>query len=1210
MAVEGFQNSDLTYAHVAWQDYNYGAVGYVSVLPNGVVGTPEFYADGAFSPSIAVSCNTVHIVWSKLGMIQHWMGARDWEDPDWNVVFSPPVETGLEGDSPNLAVDGLGNLHMLAQAGDGIGYARWSRLTQLWSAPETVNDPGGGNDPSIAVDPEGDLHAVWTDYRMPSASHVYYDRGACMVHAAQPETPPFALATLPPSLQAARIAAGPDDRLPVILRLREKTDLRNLEPQLAGLPVHERRRTVISALKETAARTQTDLLAELERAEAAREAEQVHPLWIVNAVAAHVSPTLLDRLAGRPEVQTILDDRPRQMIEAGSREGGAGQPPPTLPLPPPPPPPDIAWGVSWIGAPLVWEEGYRGQCILVAVLDTGIDYDHPDLTGQMWVNPGEIPDNGHDDDGNGYDDDVHGYDFGNDDSRPFDWEGHGTHVAGTIAGDGTSGTITGVAPEARLMAVKVLDDAGYGNLDDVARGVQYAMDNGAQVMNLSLGWWCPTPEEREMFREKADATGLAGITMCVSSGNNQCSDRPPHEVGSPGDIPPPWISPDQPDLGAESGVTTVGANGYQVEEIADFSSRGPTDWSQTSYGDWRLCDEAVPHVGLIKPDVTAPGEDILSTRPTWDGGGYVLGSGTSMASPHVAGLAALMLSKNHELLCQDIHRILETSAIDLGDLGKDNTYGAGRVSAPNAVDGVPAQAWAAMSLLSHVNHDTIGAANRDGRLNPGETVDVVLEIRNNGPWDLAGVVGTLTADSNIVVLDAVASFGDMVVDEVAANTADPYQIRVPEEAEDGTVVNFLLHISAYGTCLTLAFPDTIHAEPCIHLADHAAGGVRFSVTDQGIEGFIDGTQSQGAGFIFPKTGGANRLWIGSLWAGTDSTYALNRDYEDDPVKDWDPLDCLTFRPGLPGDPMIADEIGIGRYDDAGNPSPRGLTVVQRSYAWASPPNDDYVIMTYDVVNGGAQQIHNLWLGMFMDWDLDAAGGYAANEGGVDASRDLVYMWRPTGGDGAYVGVRSLSHVHPLQMSLIHNPTYVWPDAYLHDRDRYRFLSGAPGYRVTDTPAADDWSSVIGIAPFTLDAGDTVRVAFAVLAGTSLADLQANADAAAARWAANWGAATDVPVPGESGLLVALDLGPPTPNPFQDRTAFTFTVDGTGSVQLDVYDVSGRRLKTLFDGVAAPGSHIATWNGRDDAGRSLSSGLYYVRLRNGKGEMTQKMLIAR
>ena len=137
----------------------------------------------------------------------------------------------------------------------------------------------------------------------------------------------------------------------------------------------------------------------------------------------------------------------------------------------------------------VWENGTTGApSQIVAIIDTGIDYNHPDLAANMWVNPGEIAGNGIDDDGNGFVDDVYGYDFINNDGDPMDDHFHGTHVAGTVGAIGNNGVgVVGAVWDVQLMAVKVLGASNSGATSAVARGIEYAFDNGATVQNMSLG---------------------------------------------------------------------------------------------------------------------------------------------------------------------------------------------------------------------------------------------------------------------------------------------------------------------------------------------------------------------------------------------------------------------------------------------------------------------------------------------------------------------------------------------------------------------------------------------------------------------------------------------------------------------------------------------------------------------------------------------------
>jgi subtilisin family serine protease len=267
--------------------------------------------------------------------------------------------------------------------------------------------------------------------------------------------------------------------------------------------------------------------------------------------------------------------------------------------------PDVAnlggnnWGNDLVKAPEVWARGYTGQGIVVAVVDTGVDYTHSDLDANMWVNTREVAGNGLDDDGNGYVDDVRGWDFIGNDNDPRDGNGHGTHVAGTIAGENNGTGVTGVAYNARIMAVKVLSDSGSGSNISVANGIRYAANNGAQVINLSLGGGYSS----DIYSAIQYATGRGSIVV-MASGNEGAS------------------QPGYPAFHATEYGLSIGAVDSN-SRIASFSNRAGTN-------------SAMRHV-------VAPGVSVYSTVPN---NGYASYNGTSMATPHAAGVVALMLSAN------------------------------------------------------------------------------------------------------------------------------------------------------------------------------------------------------------------------------------------------------------------------------------------------------------------------------------------------------------------------------------------------------------------------------------------------------------------------------------------------------------------------------------------------------------------------------------
>lgn len=361
---------------------------------------------------------------------------------------------------------------------------------------------------------------------------------------------------------------------------------------------------------------------------------------------------------------------------------------------------DITWNVRKIKAPEVWSRvGFDGSGVVVGVLDNGTDYNHSDLHANIWNNLGEDADrDGHtlefiegqwvldpgdindddDDDDNGLVDDLIGWDYHDNDYDPnAEIDGHGTMVAGVIAGDGTGGIQTGITPQAKLMVLRVTGINGETLPSNTILAIEYGFNNNADILNLSIGWrynidYTPGGEDdpRADFRYTCDVAFLGGLTICAIAGNEGRFGVPPvpHNIRTPGDVP---------------SVITVGAT-REDDEILIFSSIGPTTWEDVEgYEDFPYPP------GLIKPDVCAPGgTDELEWTPiisTQIGGGYDEDSGTSYAAPAVSGTIALMLQANPLLSPAEIKAHIQQMAIDLGPAGKDSLYGSGRIEAFQSV---------------------------------------------------------------------------------------------------------------------------------------------------------------------------------------------------------------------------------------------------------------------------------------------------------------------------------------------------------------------------------------------------------------------------------------------------------------------------------------------------------------------------------------------
>lgn len=277
------------------------------------------------------------------------------------------------------------------------------------------------------------------------------------------------------------------------------------------------------------------------------------------------------------------------------------------------------WDLDQINAPEVWAQGYTGQGIVVAVVDSGVDITHTDLDANIWVNSREIAGNGLDDDSNGFIDDIHGWDFVDSDNVTNDLDSHGTHVAGTIAAENNGTGATGVAYNAQIMPVRVLDADGNGRYSDVAAGIRYAADSGADIINLSLGGGS-TNSQVVAAIEYAVQRGA----LVVIAAGNEGDDQPsfPANITSPG-------------------VLAVGAvnNNQKMASFSNLAGSSPVNY------------------------VVAPGVGIYSTTPN---NNYASFNGTSMAAPHIAGVAALLLSANPNLSPEQLVSVLTNTADSAG----------------------------------------------------------------------------------------------------------------------------------------------------------------------------------------------------------------------------------------------------------------------------------------------------------------------------------------------------------------------------------------------------------------------------------------------------------------------------------------------------------------------------------------------------------------
>ena len=451
----------------------------------------------------------------------------------------------------------------------------------------------------------------------------------------------------------------------VIVMMAECYDDSHVAQKTAFMTKEQRRDFVIAERKAFCQASQAQVIDFLNGYKSDNLVTDLKSFWSFNGFSCSTSAEVIAQLAERKDVVMIIPDEMRPMApdfkEARPATAKAN-----------------AWHVDKVNAPEVWNyngTGYTGNGIIVGLIDTGVNYNHIDIANSMWDGGSEFP--------------HHGYDVFNQDNDPMDDQGHGTHTAGIIAGQGNAGTQTGVAPGAKIMAIKILSAEGEGEATHLIQGVEFALEHGANILSLSLSdvGAGPCYYYRDVFATCLDA-GVAAAIACGNEGQTQYTYPVPFNISAPGNCPPPWLHPDQQIEGGLTSVISVGATDSN-DEHCGFSSIGPTTWTEGpnvgSYNDYPYENGDATQPGLIRPDISAPGANITSLNYLTTNN-YIEMDGTSMATPCVAGVLAMLFEANPDLSPAELDSIIELTSTRVGNTMKNNRVGAGRIDALAAVN--------------------------------------------------------------------------------------------------------------------------------------------------------------------------------------------------------------------------------------------------------------------------------------------------------------------------------------------------------------------------------------------------------------------------------------------------------------------------------------------------------------------------------------------
>ncbi len=560
--------------------------------------------------------------------------------------------------------------------------------------------------------------------------------------AANPKPQPWiwsydsdAVAKIHPVLAKKLAAMDPDQEIVVVFRL---APLPSPSKALVKGDYHR----AVSTLKAWAHQTQEPVINLIQRL----GGKVLRTFWIDNVILARVKAKYIPVIANDPRVVEVFENFMVHIIEPVAKRGLKLDPHQSV----------SSWGIFKIDAPGAWAQGYMGDGVRIAILDTGVDITHPALQGKMFtVDPGDPYYPGgwmeFDSDGNPVC------------SEPHDTHGHGTHTSGTALGGDTSEILIGVAPHAQLMHGLVLP-SGSGTFAQVLAGIEWAVDpydcNGnptgypAHVISMSLG--ASNYYGNELLPGIKNAL-LANIIVVAAIGNDG-----PDTSSNPGNI---W------------GVFGVGATD-QNDQVAWFSSGEVVNWPSPP-SDWPFYD-TYPST-YIKPDFSAPGVGITSAVP---GGGYEAWDGTSMATPHVAGTVALILQAmgvldfDFEDLPETVYEILNATSVDLGDPGQDTRYGWGRINASAAV--ALAQQYAKISGVEGYVYDAVDSSPVKWAKVYVVEVNKTYTVNNEGYFKIPLDPGNYTLvfyawgyQNKTITVEVIILNGTIVGQVVDAKTGDP-----------------------------------------------------------------------------------------------------------------------------------------------------------------------------------------------------------------------------------------------------------------------------------------------------------------------------------------------------------------------------------------------------------------------------------------------------
>ena len=687
--------------------------------------------------------------------------------------------------------------------------------------------------------------------------------------------------------------------------------------------------------------------------------------------------------------------------------------------------------------------------VIIGIVDTGTDIFHVDMKDNIAYNYND-PINGKDDDRDGYIDNHYGWDMADNDYNPeVVGAFHGAEVSG-IAGATTNNGIglAGVGFKSRILPIKVAPDSsdaitmGY-------EGIVYGAEHGCKVMNMS---WGGTDSYSDYNQEIINYAALTWDVLLLAAAGNTDEEADYYPA-------------------AYDNVLSVMA----LDTI--LSSTGQYIDTRANFTDWYCCFKATYAHSV---DIGAQGMHVYSMDP---GNKYMNGDGSSFSTPLCAGAAAIVRAHYPNFTALQAAQLLRVTADQIDTFPENLQYfekmGKGRVNLYNALTNTTSPA---VRMVADTAYTRFGAA-----MLIGDTVSLLCNFTNYLAPTTALNITFSTTNPDIQVLNGSYNAGALNTLQSVANVNSPFTFVILPSATPNELIEFRLGYTDAATGYNDYQYFTININP--PFANLVTDSVATTITNNGRFGFFDPYDTEGIGYV---TQGSNIMYEGGLMVGYGSNNLSDcvRGY---PAGNSD----LDFN-GLSGPKFVTNknvyENIVASFNDSASTNPNaplGVKILQSSYTINSSPYKNTIFMEYKVINQSNINWDSIYVGHFIDWDIQ---NYATNKADYDYEHRLGYAYE-VGTGGLYAGITLLTNqninYYAMDNTLV-GGNNINPNAGFSESDKFTCLSSGIGRAQAGTqPQGNDISMVMGGRINHLNMGDTAVIAFALVSGNSLSELQAS-----------------------------------------------------------------------------------------------------------------------